>query len=81
VHAASSRQAAFTWVRLLNTLLQPTLQAPLSSRGPSTYVMAVVSVEVPVVEVSVVVKKSLWIRVHASVPSPAACMPAKLPVQ
>jgi len=43
--------------------------------------MAVVSVEVPVVEVSVVVKKSLWIRVQAWVPSPDPCMAAKLPVQ
>jgi hypothetical protein len=81
VHAASKRQASFTRARLLNTLLQPTLQASLPSRGPSTYAMAVVPVEVPVVEVSVVVKRSLWIRVQASVPSPAACIPAKLPVQ
>lgn len=61
---------------LLNTPLQPVLQALLPSLGPSRYTIDVVAVEV-----SVVVMRSLWIRVQAPVPPPAAAMSAKLPVQ
>jgi len=81
VHAASPRQAARALRALSNAALQPMSQALLPSRGPSKYTAAALTVEVCVVVVSVVENRFLWIRVQASVPSPAASIAARLPVQ